>query len=320
MPSTSTLALILALGLAVFVVQPPGAAAARVRKVADDDDDDDDDESASSSTSDSVPAAVMEMFSSAVAPEAPSKPKSAPASLLKVLKTSSNASDDDDDDSDSDDDGKDDADDESEDDPEVQRLKKQERLDWSELENITQEIDLNTMKQTKAKAQLADVDDPAAQAASNQEISLAVKAIENETQSQALGGTLGKMWSEMRLYASPFWQEHLSKEINKLGEQENDLEEEQTQLRAKLTKTRSKLDKARGGEQSEQEDAADAKTQAVETEEPAKAKEAPPAADAKEEEDKPARDNETSRMYLGVWCAGMVAFVLAVYFVARQQL
>jgi hypothetical protein len=69
---------------------------------------------------------------------------------------------------------------------------------------------------------------------SHRMIDQSVKAVEKETQSPAMASFLGDMWKEMRMFAQPFYQEHLEEERAKL-------EKKQPQLSSEFDKSQAAL-------------------------------------------------------------------------------
>jgi len=95
-------------------------------------------------------------------------------------------------------------------------------------------VDINVHDQRRLESEIKYLDDKDASA---EEIHSSTAKVVNETASPALGRVLRKMWSEMRMYAWPFYQEHLEDNLK-------DLKNEEQQLQTQLTTAEEKLEKA----------------------------------------------------------------------------
>lgn len=73
----------------------------------------------------------------------------------------------------------------------------------------------NTEDMQHFKVMLRNMEDKAAQ---EREIQDNVDAVASQTQSKALAKFLGDMWKEMRLFAKPFYKEHLEEKLEDLNE------------------------------------------------------------------------------------------------------
>eukprot|EP00747_Dinoflagellata_sp_TGD_P163163 gnl/TRDRNA2_/TRDRNA2_181543_c0_seq1.p1 gnl/TRDRNA2_/TRDRNA2_181543_c0~~gnl/TRDRNA2_/TRDRNA2_181543_c0_seq1.p1 ORF type:complete len:213 (+),score=89.07 gnl/TRDRNA2_/TRDRNA2_181543_c0_seq1:66-704(+) len=89
-------------------------------------------------------------------------------------------------------------------------------------DDAKQELAQNRAEQAQIKQQLAMLQDESGQ---NKQVDDTVKVVADETQSKALAGFLGDMWKEMRMFASPFYKEHLEEKLIQLHEQERELED-----------------------------------------------------------------------------------------------
>ena len=133
------------------------------------------------------------------------------ASHAKNKKEKGAVSDDDDDDDDDNDD-----DDEKKDPQNVrdahEKVMDAEKALYANLHEVA-DAKLKLVKLADRKAQKDEVDENVAQVA-------------KETQSSSLASFLGDMWSEMRMFARPFYKEHLEEKIEDLNEDRPKLEEE----------------------------------------------------------------------------------------------
>jgi len=99
---------------------------------------------------------------------------------------------------------------------------------------LEEELDFNLHEQGQAKARLVEVKDVRG---SDREIRVTVAEVVNETQSPALGSVLGKMWSEERMFARPFFKKHLARKLD-------ELKHEEAILRMKLKEAEQNLHQA----------------------------------------------------------------------------
>ena len=121
-----------------------------------------------------------------------------------------------DDDDDDDDDDKDDDDDDKKDPENVkdahQEVMTAEKALYANLHEAA-DAKLKLVKLADRKGQKDEVDENIAQ-------------VSKETQSASLASFLGDMWTEMRMFARPFYKEHLEEKIEELNEDRPKLEEE----------------------------------------------------------------------------------------------
>lgn len=92
-----------------------------------------------------------------------------------------------------------------------------------EVKKAENDLRANLDRQADIKAELMQLSN---ETASNDEISNSVRAVSDETASPALGQFLGSMWSEMRLYATPFYEERLMERLTELRERQVVLEQD----------------------------------------------------------------------------------------------
>jgi len=71
----------------------------------------------------------------------------------------------------------------------------------------------NLRKQVEINVEIKHLDD---EAALHKEVDDSVEAVANETQSWAMASFLGDMWKEMRMFAKPFYKEHLEEQLSGL--------------------------------------------------------------------------------------------------------
>jgi len=105
----------------------------------------------------------------------------------------------------------------------------------TEFEAAKNAVLLNTREEAHTKLLLRTIDDKAAQ---EQEIQTNVDAVASQTQSKALAKFLGDMWKEMRLFAKPFYKEHLEEKLE-------DLQEASPNLRKRLDEATSVWNKVK---------------------------------------------------------------------------
>ena len=121
------------------------------------------------------------------------------------------------DDDDDDDDDKDDDDDDDK--KEAQNVKDA----HADVMNTEKALYANLHEAADAKLKLVKLADRKAQKA---EVDSNIADVAKETQSASLASFLGDMWTEMRMFAKPFYKEHLEEKIEDLNEDRPKLEEE----------------------------------------------------------------------------------------------
>lgn len=127
-----------------------------------------------------------------------------------------------------------DADDDAEDDDDNEQAPPAKTAPAKKLDSIEQELAANLKHQKTLKGRLshfADTD------ASDAEIDEASKLIANETESEAMGDTLGQMWKEMRMFEVPQYEKYAGKQLQAL-------EKDQKELEANLTAEHEKMNSA----------------------------------------------------------------------------
>lgn len=103
----------------------------------------------------------------------------------------------------------------------------------AELDAAKNAVLLNSRETMKAETLLRSLNDKAAQ---EHEIQSHVDDVASQTQSKALAKFLGDMWKEMRLFAKPFYKEHLEEKLE-------DLHEASPKLRKRLDEATSTWNK-----------------------------------------------------------------------------
>jgi len=98
-------------------------------------------------------------------------------------------------------------------------------------------IDENLHDQRRLESEILTLGDHEASA---EEIKSSVEKVVNETSSPALGEMLGKMWSEMRMYAWPFYKETLEDGLDKLKDEEKQLQRRLAQAEDRLEMAEAK--------------------------------------------------------------------------------
>lgn len=94
------------------------------------------------------------------------------------------------------------------------------------------ELKENLRQQVATHVELQEVDDDAATTA---KIESSVAVVTQETQSPAMAKFLGNMWKEMRMYAKPFYKEHLEDKLEDLGEDSPELQSDFHNAQSALT-------------------------------------------------------------------------------------
>jgi len=79
----------------------------------------------------------------------------------------------------------------------------------------------NLREQVAVNAEVKDLDDVEK---GHRLIDASVQAVANETQSPAMASFLGDMWKEMRMFAKPFYKEHLEEKLAHLEEENHPLQ------------------------------------------------------------------------------------------------
>jgi hypothetical protein len=79
----------------------------------------------------------------------------------------------------------------------------------------------NFREQVAVNAEVKDLDDVEK---GHRLIDASVQAVANETQSPAMASFLGDMWKEMRMFAKPFYKEHLEEKLAHLEEENHPLQ------------------------------------------------------------------------------------------------
>jgi len=131
-------------------------------------------------------------------------------------------------------DGKDDYDDDdSEDDNDEEGENNQEESDSNPLDALKEKLRQQVVKthaalvhnmkrRVEIGVELRKLDD---EGSSKKEIASSMRAVAQETKSKAMADLLGNMWGEMRMFATPFYEERLDEELVNLEHQEPMLEE-----------------------------------------------------------------------------------------------
>lgn len=196
-----------------------GASHAKRRSKNKVDDDDDDDESASAEAS--LHATQQETLKQALLAS-----NSAVVAKQGELANASDDHDDDQSDNDDDDDeesgsGDDDDDDDGEYDESSDSDDNKDAVasKWTAHEN-TPELEAIRLRIAELNILIADIKN---QEAFHKKVDEDVKQVSTETETQALGPFLGAMWKEMRMFASPFYLQHLEEEKAALQEREKKL-------------------------------------------------------------------------------------------------
>jgi Cys-rich protein (TIGR01571 family) len=99
------------------------------------------------------------------------------------------------------------------------------------LAKAKEALKANLEEQKTLQEQLRHLSNPGE---SNREIDAQVKLVGHETESAALGGTLGRMWKEMRMFELPFFAQHVEEEMHLLKQEEQRLEREVADAEARL--------------------------------------------------------------------------------------
>lgn len=94
------------------------------------------------------------------------------------------------------------------------------------------ELKENLRQQVATHVELQELDDDAATTA---KIESSVAVVTQETQSPAMAKFLGNMWKEMRMYAKPFYKEHLEDKLEDLGEDSPELQSDFHSAQSALT-------------------------------------------------------------------------------------
>eukprot|EP00929_Paragymnodinium_shiwhaense_P123388 TRINITY_DN971_c0_g2_i1.p1 TRINITY_DN971_c0_g2~~TRINITY_DN971_c0_g2_i1.p1 ORF type:complete len:226 (+),score=80.60 TRINITY_DN971_c0_g2_i1:184-861(+) len=90
----------------------------------------------------------------------------------------------------------------------------------------------NLQQQVAVNSEIKELDDVEK---SHQFIDASVEAVKNETQSPAMAAFLGDMWKEMRMFAKPFYKEHLEEKLAKLEAKTPSLSANFTKAQAALS-------------------------------------------------------------------------------------
>jgi len=90
----------------------------------------------------------------------------------------------------------------------------------------------NLREQVAVNAEVKELDNVEA---GHRLIDASVQAVANETQSPAMASFLGDMWKEMRMFAKPFYKEHLEEKLGHLEEQNSKLQAEFTDSQKSFT-------------------------------------------------------------------------------------
>eukprot|EP00928_Gymnodinium_smaydae_P073252 TRINITY_DN56492_c0_g1_i1.p1 TRINITY_DN56492_c0_g1~~TRINITY_DN56492_c0_g1_i1.p1 ORF type:complete len:245 (-),score=74.80 TRINITY_DN56492_c0_g1_i1:47-781(-) len=90
----------------------------------------------------------------------------------------------------------------------------------------------NLKRQVELNVEIKELDDGAK---SDREIEASQKAVANETQSPAVATFLADMWKEMRMFAKPFYKEHLEEKLGALEGKTPALQAEFTRSKAALS-------------------------------------------------------------------------------------
>lgn len=190
---------------------------ARSKKARAKDDDDDDDESASSLSDDPLLAkdtadeASLHDAQQATLRQALLSSSTAKSSGKKSSK-GEDKDDDDDKDDESDDESDDDSDDDSDDETKVASK-------WTIHEN-TPRLEAIRLRNVELDILIADIKN---QEAFHKKVDNDVLQVTRETETNNLGPFLGSMWKEMRMFASPFYLQHLEEEKAALAAEEKKL-------------------------------------------------------------------------------------------------
>lgn len=107
-----------------------------------------------------------------------------------------------------------------------------------EAGRIKTELAENVKMQKELKNRIAHLSD---ELASNQEINESAALVSNQTESEALGDTLGHMWKEMRMFEVPRYTDHVEKQIIELQNDEKKLETELDVAQGKGSSTKGGL-------------------------------------------------------------------------------
>merc|ERR1719310_308710 len=102
----------------------------------------------------------------------------------------------------------------------------------SAVHDAHEELAENLRQQVEVNGQIAELDDVEK---SHQMIDASVEAVKNETQSPAMANFLGDMWKEMRMFAKPFYKEHLEEKLASLESKTPSLSANFTKAQAALT-------------------------------------------------------------------------------------
>jgi len=93
------------------------------------------------------------------------------------------------------------------------------------------ELVKNMKRRVQIGLELRKLDD---EGASRKEIASSMEAVKHETKSAAMANLLGDMWREMRMFATPFYEERLDEELVNLEHQEPALEDNYEKAKAAL--------------------------------------------------------------------------------------
>jgi len=121
----------------------------------------------------------------------------------------------------------DDDEDDGQDSRDLQLAQKDETIIAALRKNVSRldgMVDINVHSQRRIESEIERLDNTRA---SDEEIKESTAKVVNETSSPGLGRILRKMWTEMRMYAWPFYKEHLEDDLKELKDDEQHL---QTQL------------------------------------------------------------------------------------------
>merc|ERR1719277_1975457 len=80
----------------------------------------------------------------------------------------------------------------------------------------------NMKRRVQIGLELRKLDD---ETSSKKDIDISMEAVAQETNSKAMANLLGDMWREMRMFATPFYEERLDEELLNLEHQEPQLQD-----------------------------------------------------------------------------------------------
>jgi len=107
-----------------------------------------------------------------------------------------------------------------------------ERAQVLAIAKVKDELDSSKREEATLEAKIQDAGD---QSQFKEKLQSKVKTVANETESPKMARLLGDMWKDMRMFATPFYQEHLEQELQKARDRSSTLELEFHRLQAQRT-------------------------------------------------------------------------------------